>query len=121
MSNVTLNPNNNKDGKVVYNSGIIYNIVAIAVQEVEGVMPLPGRKNGISLYLEKDGVYADVSVVVKYGYNIPEIAYRIQRSVRQSVENMTHYKVASVDVHFQDVVFEDAPVEKDEEETNKQD
>lgn len=123
MLNIKLNSKENQDGKVVYNAGIVYNIVALAVQEVEGAMPLPGKKNGISLFLEKDGIYADVSVVVKYGYNVPEIAYRIQQAVKQSVENMTHYKVVSVDVHFQDVVFEEnaAPVLKvDEEETDEE-
>ena len=79
---------------------------------MEGALPLQGKKNGISLYLEKDGIYADVSVVVKYGYNVPELAYRIQQSIKQSVENMTRYKVAAVDVHIQDVIFENAqPVE----------
>ena len=115
MLNINLDSKETQDGKVVYNDGIVYNIVALAVQEVEGVMPLQSKRNGISLFFEKDGVYADVSVVVKYGYNVPEIAYRIQQTVKQSVENMTHYKVASVDVHFQDVVFEESPAVKTEE------
>lgn len=105
MSNIRLTSNDKHSGKVVYNTGIIQNIVELAVAEVEGTVPSQGKKSGISLYLEKDGVYADVSVSVKYGYNVPELAYRIQQSVKQSVENMTHYKVAQVDVHIQDVVF----------------
>jgi uncharacterized alkaline shock family protein YloU len=40
---------------------------------------------------------------------VPELAYRIQQSVKQSVENMTHYRVAEVDVHVRDIVFPDAP------------
>lgn len=109
MSNVRLNPED-KNGKVVYNAGIVRGIVALAIDDVEGAQPLSGKKRGISLYIEKDGIYADVSVIVKYGYNIPELAYRIQQSIRQNVENMTKYKVAKVDVHVEDVVFEDAPV-----------
>lgn len=118
MSNFKLTSNNKQNGKVVYNVGILRNIVALAVAEVEGTIPFEeGKKGGISLYIEKDGVYADVSVVVKYGYNVPELAYRIQQSVKQSVENMTHFKVAEVDVHILDVVFcEAAPVEKEQEE-----
>ncbi len=116
MSNIRLTSNDKQNGKIVYNAGIVQNIVALAVAEVEGTIPTQGKKNGISLYIEKDGVYADVSVVVKYGYNVPELAYRIQQSVKQSVENMTHYKVAQVDVHIQDVVFDAPPVEKDTEE-----
>ena len=116
MSNIKLSSNEKQSGKVVYNAGIVQNIVELAVAEVEGTVPAQGKKNGISLYIEKDGVYADVSVVVKYGYNVPELAYRIQQTVKQSVENMTHFKVAQVDVHILDVVFEvPAPIEKEEE------
>ncbi|MBQ7369215.1 MAG: Asp23/Gls24 family envelope stress response protein [Clostridia bacterium] len=124
MFNIRLNSKDNQSGKVVYNAGIVHNIVALAIAEVEGALPVQGKKSGISLYLEKDGIYADVSVVVKYGYNVPELAYRIQQSVKQSVENMTRYKVISVDVHVQDVVFENAPsaepTEKEEEEQNEE-
>ena len=94
-----------QNGKVVYNAGIVNGIVALAVEEVEGTTLVSGKKRGISLFLEKDGIYADVSVIVKYGYNVPELAYRIQQSVKQNVETMTRYKVAKVDVHIQDVVF----------------
>lgn len=124
MFNIRLNSKDNQSGKVVYNAGIVHNIVALAIAEVEGALPLQGKKSGISLYLEKDGIYADVSVVVKYGYNVPELAYRIQQSIKQSVENMTRYKVAAVDVHIQDVVFEDArvvePAEKEEAEQSEE-
>lgn len=114
MSNFKLTTNDKQNGKTLYNAGIVRNIVELAVNEVEGTVATSG-KNGISLYIEKDGVYADVSVVVKYGYNVPELAYRIQQSVKQSVENMTRFKIAEVNVHIQDVVFCDAPVEKKEE------
>ena len=115
MSNIRLTSNNKEKGKVVYNVGILRNIVSIAVQEVEGTVPsVDGKKSGISLFVEKDGVYVDVSVSVKYGYNVPELAYRIQQSVKQSVENMTNFKVAEVDVHVLDVSFDETPVEKEE-------
>ena len=113
MSNIRLTSNNKQSGKIVYNTGIVQNIVALAVAEVEGVIPTQGKKDGVSLYVEKDGVYVDISVVVKYGYNVPDLAYRIQQTVKQSVENMTHFKVAEVDVHIQDVVFCEAQPEKD--------
>ena len=118
MSNFKLTTDDKQSGKTIYNAGIVHNIVALAIAEVEGTVPNADKKNGISLYIEKDGVYADVSVIVKYGYNIPELAYRIQQTVKQSVENMTRFKVAEVDVHVCDVIFDSAPqpVEKPEEE-----
>ena len=123
MSNFKLTSNEKDKGKVVYNVGILRNIVMLAVEEVEGTVSTEkGKKNGISLYIEKDGVYVDVSVSVQYGYNVPELAYRIQQTVKQSVENMTHFKVAEVDVHVLDVVFgENPPMEKEPEEKDEED
>ena len=118
MSNIKLTASDRKGGKTVYTSAIIQNIVEIAVAEVEGAVLPEGKKSGVSLYIERDGVYVNVSVVAKYGYNVPELAYRIQQSVKQSVENMTNYKVAEVDVHVADVAFCAAPIaepEKDDE------
>lgn len=121
MFNIRLNSKDSQSGKVVYNAGIVHNIVALAIAEVEGAVLVQGKKNGISLYLEKDGIYADVSVVVKSGYNVPELAYRIQQSVKQSVENMTKYKVAEVDVHIRDVDFSNVVLaEKEEEEPTEE-
>ena len=117
MSNFRFSPNDKQNGKVVYNAGIVNGIVALAVEEVEGTTLVSGKKRGISLFLEKDGIYADVSVIVKYGYNVPELAYRIQQS-------MTRYRVAKVDVHIQDVVFpapEPASAEGTEEENEADD
>ncbi len=114
MSNFKLGSAEKQSGKVVYNAGIVQGIVALAISEVDGTVTLPGKRNGISLYLEKDGIYADVSVVVKYGYNVPELAYRIQQSIKNNVENMTKYKVAKVDVHIMDVVFEEETVALEE-------
>ena len=118
MSNIKLTSNEKENGKVVYNVGILRNIITLAVAEVEGtVSSEQNKKTAISLYIEKDGVYVDVSVAVLYGYNVPELAYRIQQTIKQSVENMTHYRVAEVDVHVLDVVFSDnVPVEKEPDE-----
>ena len=50
MVNIKLNPKETQNGKVVYNAGIVHNIVALAIREVEGAMTLQGKNNGISLY-----------------------------------------------------------------------
>ena len=117
MSNFRLTSNNKENGKVVYSKGILRDIISNAVAEVEGTVPnTAGKRNGISFFVEKDGVYVDVSVSVRYGYNVPELAYRIQQSVKQSIENLTSFKVAEVDVHVLDVNFDEpAPTEKEAE------
>ncbi len=114
MANIKYNFSSGSNGTITYNSDIVNSIVTIAVQEVEGVHSLTPNK-GIRLYFEKDGVYVDVSVVVKYSNSIPELAFRIQQSIKQSVESMTKYKIAKVDVHVQDVVFPETGSEVTEE------
>ena len=44
MSNFRFNPNDNQNGKVVYNAGIVNGIVTLAVNEVEGTMLVSGKK-----------------------------------------------------------------------------
>ena len=111
MSNIKLGTENLQSGKVVYDASIIQSIVALAVREVDGALPVDGKNDGVSLRMEREAIYADVSVVAKYGFDVPELAYRIQQSVIHSVENMTNYKVAKVDVHVVDVVFDEQPTE----------
>ncbi len=98
-------PSDGQKGKVSYNSGIVSGIVNLAVTEVEGVEMLAGKKKGLKLYFEKDGIYADISVKVDYGYNVPEVAFKIQQTVKHNVEAMTKYKVAKVDVYVVGVDF----------------
>ena len=98
-------PPDGQKGKVSYNSGIVGKIISLAVAEIEGVEMLANKKRGLKLYFEKDCVYADISVRVDYGYNVPEVAFKIQQSVKHNVEAMTKYKVAKVDVYVVDVEF----------------
>lgn len=92
-------PPDGQKGKVSYNSGIVSGIVSLAVQEVEGVKLPAGKKKGLKLYFEKDGIYAEISVNIDYGYSVPDVAFKIQQSVKHNVEAMTEYKVKHVDVY----------------------
>lgn len=105
MAHMRHDPTATQKGKISYNSGIVSGIVELAIQEVEGVSLLPAKKKGIKLFFEKEGIVADISVTVDYGYNVPSLAFRIQQSIKHNVESMTKYKVSKVDVHIQDVNF----------------
>lgn len=115
MANMKYNFSSGSNGTITYNADIVNSIVEISVKEVEGVYGITPNK-GIRLDFEKDGVYVDVSVIVEYGGSVPEIAYRIQQSIQQTVESMTRYKIAKIDVHVQEVVFpeEEAALRKSE-------
>lgn len=98
-------PPEGQKGKVSYNSGIVNGIVALAIKEVEGVELLDGKKKGLKLYFEKDGIYAEISVNVDYGYSVPDVAFKIQQAVKHNVEAMTEFKVKRVDVYVVGVDF----------------
>ena len=108
MASIKYNPNGQK-GKITYSSDIVSGIVVLSLRETEGIELIPSKSNGIKLCFEKEGIFADISVIAHYGYSVPELAYRIQQTVKQMVESMTKYKVAKIDVHVQGVVFPKAP------------
>ena len=113
MASIKYNPNGQK-GKITYNSDIVSGIVALSLQETEGIRLIPSKSKGIKISFEKEGIFADISVIAEYGYSVPEIAYRIQQTIKQMVESMTKYKIAKVDVHVQSVIFPQAATETPE-------
>lgn len=111
MASIKYNPNGQK-GRITYNSDIVSGIVVLSLQETEGIELVPSKSKGIKLCFEKEGIFADISVIAHYGYNVPELAYRIQQTIKQMVESMTKYKIAKVDVHVQGVVFPESKTEQ---------
>ena len=98
MPNFKFGSHNDGNGKIVYNVGIVNGIVALAIKEVEGAMLVSGKKRGISLFFEKDGVYADVSVIVKYGVSIRAVVEALKESVKYKVERFTGMIVNNINV-----------------------
>jgi len=103
-------------------------IAGLATIEVEGVAgmsgglaggiaELLGRKNlskGVKVQAGSAGAAVDVSIVVEYGYRIPEICGQIQRGVKHAIESMTGIDVTEVNVHIHDVHFKSADKPGDE-------
>ena len=96
---------------------------AAAVLEVEGIGGLAanlgtdlagllGKKNlsrGIHIQVEDGNVTVDLSILVKYGYTIPDVARAVQEAVAGSVEATSGLTVAAVNVNVGGVVFEKEP------------
>jgi uncharacterized alkaline shock family protein YloU len=100
-------PTTTQKGKITYNPNIVSGIVALAINEVEGVSLLNNKNKGVKLNFEKQGIVADISVKVDSNCNVSSLAFKIQQSIKHNVESMTKYKVAKIDVHIQDVNFTD--------------
>lgn len=108
-------------------------IAGIAASEVEGIAGMTlGFVDGINQILgsnkkyskgvkiELDGkkVAIDLFVNVKYGVKIPDVAWAVQNSVKNSVETMTGLEVTNVNINVQGIIFDkkekSAPVVEEE-------
>jgi uncharacterized alkaline shock family protein YloU len=98
---------------------VIEIIAGLAAVEVEGVAGMSGglvsdvtemlgRKNlakGVKVEVGQREAAVDVSIVIEYGYKIPEVAGNIQSNVKKAIESMTGLDVVEVNVQIHDVKF----------------
>ena len=110
-------------GSIHISEEVLAVIAAAAVLEVEGIgglaanlgtvlAELLGKKNlsrGIHIQVEDGNVTVDLSILVKYGYTIPDVARAVQEAVAGSVEATSGLTVAAVNVNVGGVVFEKEP------------
>ena len=72
----------------------------------EGLTDMLGKQNfskGIKVYTDGRTVRVEVHVIIAYGYNIPDVAIKLQEKVKEAVQNMTGYDVTGVDIHVEGV------------------
>lgn len=85
----------------------------------EGLTDMLGKQNfskGIKVYTEGHTVRVEVHVIITYGFNIPDVAIKLQEKVKEAVESMTGYEVTGVDIHVEGVKKkkEKSQLEKDD-------
>jgi uncharacterized alkaline shock family protein YloU len=104
-------------GRITISDVVIAQIAARTVAEcygVVGMFPRSGRRvarllprhralQGIGVTNADGAVALDLHVVVEHGLNLAEVAAMVRSRVGYEVERLTGLRVASVDVHVQDV------------------
>ncbi len=105
-------------GDVYISQEVLEMIAGAAAVEVEGVTGLAGgsvsdqllgRKKlskGISVLWESDNITIDISIQIKYGSIIPEVARKVQEAIIANVEATSGMKVTAVNVRVGGVTFE---------------
>lgn len=118
---------NTENGNVRISNEVISIIAGVAANEIDGVVSMSGgitggitemlgMKNlskGIKVDINEKEANIDIFITVEYGIKISEIGVKVQKNVKDTVENMTGLEVKSVNVNIQDVSF---PKEVQEEE-----
>lgn len=104
-------------GEIKIHKGVIASIATDATKQVPGVVKigkdlktyffeLIGKKEATSISIEFDKnneAVITIPIVVKYDYNIPEIASKVQENVKLAVENATSITIKDVNVTIQQI------------------
>ena len=101
-----------RDGRVIIDDEVCARIAALAATETEGVDSLAGGITRESIVKSDrsslsrgakaevgDGVVTvAISLILTFGYNIPDTAARVQERVKAAIENMINYEVKTVNI-----------------------
>lgn len=104
-------------GEIKIHHRVIASIAIEATMQIPGIIKiggnlktflfeLLGKKDNVAVKIEFDKdseATITVPIVVKYGYNIPEIASKVQDNVKLSVENATNINIKEVNVKIQKI------------------
>lgn len=67
-----------------------------------------GKENiarGIGISKEEEGIGIDIYLNVEYGTKIPDLAWEVQNSVKETVESVTGLSVQMVNIHVEGVTM----------------
>lgn len=104
-------------GNIRIHKNVIASIASIAALEIEGVKRIGGNfasrlleligKNSlipIKVDIDKnDEIRVEVPLVIKYGYNIPDIANKVQENIRIALEKMTNLSIKYININIQSI------------------
>lgn len=103
-----------KIGEVQIADEVVAIIAGLAATEVDGVSSMAGNitnglvgklgmKNlskGVKVVVTEEHVSVDLSLNIKYGYQIPEVSENVQEKVKTAIENMTGLTVLDVNIRI---------------------
>ena len=104
-------------GTIRIHKNVIASIASLAALEIEGVKRIGANfKSGLLELIGKrvipaikveinknEEVKVDIPLVIKYGFNIPDIASKVQESVRNSLEKMTNLSIKDININVQGI------------------
>ena len=118
MTEIKTNLNN--VGQIQIADEVISIIAGTAAQEVDGVfgavgnftgdlVEILGKKNfskGVKIVVDENKVTVDLTLIVKFGFKIPEVAAGVQKKVKDAIETMTGLSVTETNVSIAGVQME---------------
>ncbi|MFA5089425.1 MAG: Asp23/Gls24 family envelope stress response protein [Candidatus Omnitrophota bacterium] len=104
-------------GTIRIHKNVIASVAALAACEIEGVkgigrnavlslFGLLGRKNAGSIGVEIDKneeVRINIPLIIKYGFNIPDVANRVQENISSALDKTTSLPVKYININVQGI------------------
>ncbi|MFH1578087.1 MAG: Asp23/Gls24 family envelope stress response protein [Candidatus Omnitrophota bacterium] len=104
-------------GSIRIHKDVIASIASLASLETEGVKKIGGDfkasvyellgkkpQKGINIEIDRnDEVILNIPLVIKYGYNITEVARKVQENIQQSLEKMSNLTIKEINVKVQKI------------------
>ena len=102
----------NNRGEIIVADEVIAVITGLAAMEVEGVASMAGNatreliskigiktlSKGVTVDVIEKVATVDMTLNLKYGYNIMEVSAKVQEKAKVAIENMTGLTVADVNI-----------------------
>lgn len=106
--------NKTRLGEVQIADDVVAIIAGLAATEVDGVDSMAGNipheliaklgmkklSKGVKVELLEGSVNVDLTLNLSYGYNIPDTSQKVQKKVKDAIENMTGLHVEDVNVRI---------------------
>ncbi|MFH1888891.1 MAG: Asp23/Gls24 family envelope stress response protein [Candidatus Omnitrophota bacterium] len=104
-------------GNIKIHKNVIASIASLAASEIDGVkkiggsfksglLELIGKKAQMAIKVDIDKneeIRLEVPLVIKYGFNIPDISNRVQENIRNALEKMTSLSVKYININVQSI------------------
>ena len=101
------------NGIIRIHKNVIASVAAIAAAEIEGVkgvgknlsagfLALLQDKSAHSIRVEFDRngeARIEIPLIIKYGFNIPEVAGKVQENARAALEKMTNVSIKDININ----------------------
>lgn len=104
-------------GTIRIHKNVISSIASLAATEIEGVkrirgdftsglLELIGKKSPVAIKVEIDKneeVKIEIPLIIKYGFNIPDIANKVQENIRNALDKMTNLSIKDININVQGI------------------
>ena len=91
------------DEVVAIIAGLVDGVDSMAgniTNELVGKLGMKNLSKGVKVDVTEEHVSVDLSLNIKYGYNIPDVSERVQDRVKSAIENMTGLTVLDVNIRI---------------------